>query len=127
MNSLCANTLVCMKLNDRNLRPASRLLLALPIAAVALSLAACGGPAERPSAEDVSDGLMKVLEDQGMGDTLTEPMVLCLSEALVDSEVSNDTLAAIAKGDQNAQTNQDDFDLVQSTITEAGPDCVTAE
>lgn len=127
MNSLWTNTLVCMTLNDRKLRPASRLLMALPIAAVAFSLAACGGPAERPSAEDVSDGLMQVLEDQGMGDALTEPMVLCLSEALVDSEVSNDTLAAIAKGDAEAQTNQDDFDLVQSTITDAGPDCLTAE
>lgn len=126
MSSLWINTLVNMTLNDRKLRPSSRLLLALPIAAVAFSLAACGGPAERPSAEEVSDGLMKVLEDQGAGDALTEPTVLCLSEALVDSEVSNETLAAIAKG-EDRQANQEDYDLVQSTITDAGPDCITAE
>lgn len=112
---------------DRKLRTRSRLLLALPAAALALSLAACGGAVERPNAEQVSDGLMKVLEDQGMGDTLSEPIVLCLSEALVDSEVSNETLDAIAKGDTNAQANEKDFSLVQSTITDASADCVTAE
>ncbi|MFJ4223001.1 hypothetical protein [Microbacterium sp. NPDC089695] len=117
-----------MKLNDRNLRPATRILMALPIAALAFSLAACGGAAvERPSAEDVSDGLMKVLEDQGMGDALTEPIIMCLSEALVDSEVSDETLATIAKGDAEAQTSQDDYDLVQSTITDAAMDCASAE
>jgi hypothetical protein len=123
MNSLWTNTLMNMKLNDRNLRPASRILLALPIAALAFSLAACGGAPARPSAEEVSDGLMKVLEDQGMGDALTEPIVLCLSEALVDSDVSNETLASIAKG-EDRQANQEDYDLVQTTMTDAGPDCV---
>ncbi|MFJ2369192.1 hypothetical protein [Microbacterium sp. NPDC087665] len=112
---------------DRKLRTRSRLLLALPAAALALSLAACGGAVERPSAEKVADGLQKVLEDQGMGDTLTEPVMLCISEALVDSEVSNETLDAIAKGDQNATTNEKDFALAQETITSAGQDCLTAE
>ncbi len=112
---------------DRKLRTRSRLLLAIPAAALAFSLTACGGAPERPSAEEVSDGLQKVLEDQGVGDALSEPVVLCLSEALVDSDVSNETLAAIAEGDSEAQTTQDDFDLVQSTISDAGADCITAE
>ncbi|MBT2474065.1 hypothetical protein J7E68_05625 [Microbacterium sp. ISL-103] len=116
-----------MKLNDRNLRTPSRILMALPIAALAFSLAACGGAVERPSAEEVSDGLQKVLEDQGMGDTLTEPVILCLSEALVDSEVSNESLDAIAKGDSSAQTDEDEGALVQKTITDAAQDCATAE
>ena len=80
---------------DRNLRSrTSRLLLALPIAAVALSLAACSGAVERPSAEKVATGLQQVLEDQGVGDALPEDVMLCLSEALVDSDASNETLAA---------------------------------
>ncbi|WP_372969736.1 hypothetical protein [Microbacterium sp.] len=117
-----------MKLNDRNLRTPARLLMALPIAALAFSLAACGGAAvDRPSAEEVSDGLQKVLEDQGMGDALTEPVILCLSEALVDSKVSNESLDAIAKGDSSAQTDEDEGALVQKTITDAAADCATAE
>ncbi len=115
-----------MKINDRNLRTPARLLMALPIAALAFSLAACGGAVERPSAQEVADGLTTVLEEQGLGDSLPDDVTLCLSEALVDSDVSDATLAAIAKGDSEARTDDDEYALVQKTISDAGPDCVAA-
>lgn len=128
MNSLWAASVVTMTLNDRTSRTSSRILMALPIAALAFSLAACGGAAaERPSAQQVADGLTSVLEDQGLGDSLSDDVVLCLSEALVDSEVSNESLDAIAKGDENVQTDQKEGALVQKTITEAAPDCAPTE
>lgn len=116
-----------MTLNDRKLRPTSRLLMTLPIAALAFSLAACAGAAPRPAAEDVADGLQKVLEDQGMGDTLTDPVVLCLSKALVDSKVSDATLNAIAKGDKSVQSDAKEGSLVQEAITGVAADCATAK
>ena len=111
---------------DRNLRSrTSRLLLALPVAALAFSLAACSGTVERPTAEKVSTGLKKVLEEQGAGDAVTDEIALCLSEALVDSKVSNETLKAIADGDSEARTNNEDYNLVLTTMQEAGTDCIT--
>ncbi|MER7446718.1 hypothetical protein [Microbacterium sp. NPDC097977] len=117
-----------MTLNDRTQRTSSRILMALPIAALAFSLAACGGAApERPSAQQVADGLTSVLEDQGLRDSLSDDVVLCLSEALVDSEVSNESLDAIAKGDENVKTDQKEGALVQKTINDAAPDCAPTE
>lgn len=121
MNSLCTNTLVCMKLTDRNVRPASRLLMALPIAALAFSLAACGGPG-RPSADDVSEGLGQVFEDQGMGDVITDDVADCFAEKLVDSDLSDETLRYIANG-EDKQANQEDKDLTTKIITDNLEEC----
>ena len=110
------------------LRTRSRLLLALPAAALALSLAACGGvgAAERPSAAKVADGLQQVLEDNGADGALTEPMLLCLSKAMVESDLSDQDLANIAEG-KDVQTSTEAYDLMQKVMTDAAPGCITAE
>ena len=122
MNSLCTNTLVNMKLNDRNLRPASRLLMALPVAALAFSLAACGGPG-RPSADDVAEGIGKVFEEQGLGDQIDDDASQCFAEYLVDSDLSDETLNYLASG-EDRQANQDDKALTQKIITDHLEECV---
>lgn len=110
-------------INDRKLRTrTSRLLMALPIAAVAFSLAACSAPAERPSAPEVAKGWQKIFEDAGTGDAYPEELVSCLAEALVDSKVSDEDLANIAAG-KDVQTSTDAQALIQQVVTEAAPDC----
>lgn len=112
-----------MTFSDRKLRTSSRLLLALPIAAVAFSLAACSGPS-RPSVDDVASGIQQVFEDQGQPQLATEEVATCLAEALVDSELSNETLTYIADG-EDKQKDQADKDLTTKIISEEGPACIT--
>ena len=108
--------------SDRKLR--HRLLTAVPIAALAFSLAACGGAsAERPSTSELNDGISKILESTGQEDVLTEDQITCVSEALLDSEISDEDLANIAKG-EDVQTSQEAKDLVTTTMTEAVSTCV---
>ena len=116
MNLLCADSVDGMKLNDRNLRTPSRILMALPIAALALSLAACGG-SSRPAVDDVADGIQKVYEDQGLGDVVTDDVATCFAEALVDSDLSNETLTYIANG-EDKQSSQDDKALTTQILTD---------
>ncbi|MEN0025045.1 hypothetical protein RAC69_13050 [Microbacterium sp. LS_15] len=110
-----------MKLNDRNLRPATRLLMALPVAALAFSLAACGGPS-RPSADDVADGIQKVYTDMGMGDAMTDDVAQCFAEKLVDSDLSNETLNYIANG-EDKQSSEEDKDLTTKILTDNIQEC----
>lgn len=95
-------------INDRKLRTrTTRLLMALPIAAVAFSLAACGGPAERPSVDEVSSGLQKFFDEQGQADTLSDAAATCLAEALVESDLSNETLSYLADGEDRQKDEAD--------------------
>ncbi|MCK2023923.1 hypothetical protein KZC52_13370 [Microbacterium sp. kSW2-24] len=109
---------------DRKLRTRSRLLLALPAAALALSLAACGG-ASRPSQADVASGLTQYFEDAGQGDILNEKAADCFAGYLVDSELSNETLNYLANG-EDKQANQDDYTLVQKVLTDNMEECLAA-
>ncbi|MEV7799994.1 hypothetical protein AB0O14_12945 [Microbacterium foliorum] len=105
-----------MTLTDRNLRTPARILMALPIAALAFSLAACGG-SSRPAVDDVADGIQKVYEDQGLGDAVTDEVATCFAEALVDSDLSNETLTYIANG-EDKQSSQDDKALTTQILTD---------
>lgn len=112
---------------DRNLRTrTSRLLLALPVAAVALSLAACSAPVERPSSDKVADGIQQIFEDGGLGDSFTEAQITCIADMLVDSDVSDQDLANIADG-KDVQTSAEAAKLVEEEMTVAAQECLTAE
>lgn len=111
---------------DRNLRTRTRLLLAVPIAAVALSLAACSGAAERPSADKLATGINKILDDGGLGDQFTDEQVDCIADALVDSKISDQDLANLADG-KDVQTSQEAKTLVTQEMSEATATCLTAE
>lgn len=116
---------------DRNLR--SRILMTLPIAAVALSLAACaGGPdggsggSDRPSADELSTGITKILEDSGQSDLLTADQVDCIAGEFLDSEVSDQDLKNMAGG-EDLQTSEEAKQLVTTTMQEAVTTCAATE
>ncbi|GAB3595835.1 hypothetical protein [Microbacterium tumbae] len=109
---------------DRNLR--TRLLAVLPVAALAFSLTACGGAAaERPSVPELSEGITTILDDAGIADQFDDASIDCISEALIASEISDQDLANLAEG-KDEQTSQEAFDLVQSEMTTATQECLTA-
>ena len=107
---------------DRNLR--TRILLALPMVAVAFSLAACAGPA-RPSVDKVADGIYKVFDEQGQKDVVTKDAATCLADVLVESDLSDETLNYIANG-EDKQKNVEERDLTTQLIKDNIQEC-TAE
>lgn len=112
--------------NDRS-RRASRLLMALPIAALAFSLAACSGigASQRPSQDDLADGMAKIWEsDPSTADLFTAEQNDCLAEELLKSEISDQDLANLANG-EDKQTSAEARDLVSSEIQDAAKVCVT--
>lgn len=106
---------------DRNLRTPARLLLAVPIAALALSLAACGGSA-RPTADEVSTGLTKFFDEQGTSDAIDEQASTCFAEKLVDSELSDETLRYLADG-EDKQSSVEDRDLTTKILQDNLEEC----
>lgn len=109
---------------NRNLRPRTRLLLALPVAAVAFSLAACSGGATRPSVDELSSGIAQIFDDNGQGGVLTDDQYDCVAQEFLDSEVSDEDLSNIAKG-QDLQTSESAKTLVTQTMIEATSSCIT--
>lgn len=107
---------------NSNLATRTRVLLALPIAAVAFSLAACSGGSERPSTGELSDGISTILEDAGQGGILTDDQLECVAEAFLDSDVSDQDLANLAAG-KDEQTTEEAKTLVTETMSEAGAAC----
>ncbi len=116
--------MACMMNFDRKLRTRSRLLLAIPAAALAFSLTACG--ASRPSEDDVAAGLTKYFEEAGQGDILDEKAAECFAGHLVDSDLSNETLNYLANG-EDKQANQEDKDLTTKILQDNMNECLGLE
>lgn len=106
---------------DRTPRTRSRILLALPIAALAFSLAACGGSA-RPTTDQVADGIQQVYEDQGLPDAISDDAATCFAEALVDSDLSDETLGYIADG-EDKQKNEEEKAMTTQILTDKQEEC----
>ncbi|WP_417508940.1 hypothetical protein [Microbacterium sp.] len=109
------------------LRTRTRLLLALPIAAAAISLAACSGVGAtggdaRPTADELSSGIATILEDAGQGDVLTADQLDCVAGEFLDSKVSDKDLQSLANG-KDEQTSEEAKDLVSQTMSEAAMTC----
>lgn len=108
---------------------AAGLALALPF-----GLAACGGD-EKPSKDEVRDGVAVMLDQQlsAMGVTADQIEAAGLGPALDDyyscvvdgvyDDVSADTLQKIADGDPEAQVADGDL----QTLTDASESCVASE
>ena len=111
---------------DRNPRTRTRLLMALPIVAVAFSLAACSGTVERPSVDEVSSGFAEILGATGQSDVFTDEVIDCMAAELVDSEISDADLRNIADG-KDEQTSQEAKELVSTTTAAAVQTCYTGE
>lgn len=110
-----------MKITQRDLRTPARLLLVLPIAALAFSLAACGG-ASRPSSADVATGIQKVFEGTATEEAMTDDVASCFADALVESDLSNETLTYIANG-EDKQKNQEEKDLTEQILQDKQEEC----
>ncbi|WP_314426970.1 hypothetical protein [uncultured Microbacterium sp.] len=110
-----------MIVTDTSPRTRSRILMTLPIAALALSLAACGGSA-RPSADQVADGIQQVYEDQGFPDAISDDAATCFAEALVDSELSDETLGYIADG-EDKQKNEEEKAMTTQILQDKQEEC----
>ncbi|WP_312674971.1 hypothetical protein [Microbacterium sp.] len=100
-----------------------RLLAIAPAAALALSLAACAGES-RPSVDEVADGIQKVFEGTPQEEAMTDDAATCLAEALVDSDLSDETLVYIADG-EDKQRDEADKALTTQIIQDNLQDCVT--
>lgn len=110
---------------DRNLRSTpARILLALPVAAAALSLAACSGAAERPSSAELTAGLTQIFEESGAGGQFTQEQYTCIADSLLDSDLSDQDLANLANG-KDVQADQEGYELVATEVSEAAVDCFT--
>lgn len=102
--------------------------MALPIAALAFSLAACaggpGGGSSRPTSDEVATGIQKVFEEQGLDQLTTDEASSCLADALVDSELSDETLKYIAAG-EDKQKDEADKALTTKIIGDNVEECMT--
>ena len=109
---------------NRNLRTRTRLLLAVPAIVVAASLTACSGGAQRPSTDELSDGLSTIFEDAGQGDLFTDDQLDCVADEFLASDVSDQDLANLAEG-KDLQTSEDAKTLVTETMTTAITTCAS--
>lgn len=122
MDLLWRTSVVRMKKSAPAARPAARLAALVPAVALALSLAACGGPA-RPSSDEVAEGIQKVFAGTSQEQAMTDEAASCLADALVDSELSDETLTYIANG-EDKQKDEADKALTTQIITDNLNECV---
>jgi hypothetical protein len=87
--------------------------LVAAVATVGLTLTACSsGP---PSKDDLTESLVENGE-------LPEDLADCVADALLDSDLSDDQLNAVADDDRSNLDDGDEDDVI-AVITEAGATC----
>lgn len=92
----------------------SIMALAAMLLAASATLTACGGGT--PSKDDLSESL----QDSGGLDEETSD---CLADALLDADLSDDQLNAIADDDRS-DLSSDEVEEVTQVITDATADCL---
>ncbi|MFE6735215.1 hypothetical protein [Microbacterium sp. NPDC057650] len=102
-----------------------RLLLVLPAAAIAFSLAACSAPAARPSVDDVSAGIQKAAKSTSSSEVFTDKVSDCVAKELVDSKISDGALNTIAEGKE--PKGADDQKLITKVLNDAAKTCLTTK
>jgi hypothetical protein len=99
------------------------LTAAFVVAALSLT-SACGGGDDRPSKEEVKKAVTK--KDGPFGGAIPKGSVDCVSEALVDSDLSDKTLQALVDNDKDYKSPKSDEKALtglQKDITK----CATAK
>lgn len=93
-----------------------------------LGLAACSAPAERPSVAEVSAVFVGDGEDgnawQELG--LDDAQVTCLAQHLVDSDLSDELLRALADTDESFALSAEDEQEFSQVLVDATVECITA-
>lgn len=92
------------------------------VAALAVTSACGGGGDERPSKADVKTAITS--EDSVFGTAIPEEAADCVSEALVESDISDKTLNAIVENDTDYKGSDDDKDAL-SSLTSKMTECAT--
>lgn len=81
--------------------------------------------AGRPSAQEVADGFLVIMDAAGAKDQYTADEALCIGQHLVDSDVSTESLVNVANG-RDIQSDATERQLVAQRTMEAVTACKTA-
>ena len=81
------------------------------------------GSIVRPSAQELADGMLKVMASAGSGGTFTDEEMLCIATGLEDSDLSNRLLRAMADGDDDATATGEEQTRVNDILTTVMIDC----
>ncbi|MBD8608059.1 hypothetical protein IFT73_14470 [Aeromicrobium sp. CFBP 8757] len=92
---------------------------AFVVAALTLT-SACGGGGDRPSADDVAAQLKK-----SAGSAITDKQADCAAKAIVDSDLSDEAVKAVAENDTDYKPSDEDTKAQGDAATEIGK-CITA-
>ncbi|UQN14885.1 hypothetical protein [Gulosibacter sp. ACHW.36C] len=99
-----------------------RRLAVIPMIGAALALTACSGAAERPTADELKSTIEEELGSTTTGlDAETQDAFLdCISQGLVDSDLSDDLLAKAANNEYGTDEERAEFEAV---VTEVSTTC----
>ena len=89
---------------------------AFVVAALALT-SACGGGDDKPSKEDLSKSFVKTGDGQ-----ITKKQADCLAEVILDSDISQEGLEALEKGDEDFKPSKAD-DKAQKDVADELAKC----
>ena len=81
------------------------------------------GSIVRPSAQELADGMLKVMASAGSGGTFTDEEMLCIATGLEDSDLSNRLLRAMADGDDDVTATGEEQTRVNDILTTVMIDC----
>ncbi|MBM7518090.1 hypothetical protein [Nocardioides nitrophenolicus] len=96
-----------------------KIKLATTAALLAVALSACGGGG-RPSQSEVADAIKDQLP--GGSSAVTDDVIDCIAKAVVDSDLSDDTLNKMVDDDKGSS---EEVSKATEVITKASTDCAT--
>lgn len=80
---------------------------------------------ERPSAQEVADGFLVIMDAAGVADKYTPEQALCVGQHLVDSDVSTESLINVAHG-KDIQSDATERTLIAQVTAQAVSTCLAA-
>lgn len=96
--------------------------LTVVLVGVALFLSGC---ASRPSADALTQSILDAAEIDAAV-TLTEAQARCIADELLDSELSDTTVAGLAENFDQPEVLASDADTVEATVADAAIVCADA-
>jgi len=97
----------------------ARTLASACLLPLAIVLTGCMGDGTRPSVDEVADSLRDGYQGVGIG-MVDERSAECVAEAFVDSDMSDESLRAIADRDQNYEPSSEDAEAMSAAAGSIG-------
>lgn len=96
-----------------------RRLAVVPMIGAALALTACSGAAERPTAEELKSTLQEEVGSSlsGLDEATQDEFLDCVSQGLVDSDLSDELLAKAANNEYGTDEERTEFEGVVTEIS----------